>query len=72
MPDDPKKTTEDRKLVSGQDYEGQDYEIEEFARKYDLMRGEAAAMIRRYGPSRRKLDAIIAQRPRGQMTRTDA
>lgn len=67
MPDDPKKTAEDRKLVSGQDYE-----IEEFARKYDLMRGEAAAMIRRYGPSRRKLDAIIAQRPRGQMTRTDA
>ncbi|BBD37177.1 hypothetical protein Amn_20570 [Aminobacter sp. Y103A] len=67
MPDDPKKTEQDRKLVSKQEYE-----IEEFARKYDLMRGEAAAMIRRYGPSRRKLDAIITQRPRGQMTRTDA
>lgn len=60
MPDDPKKTKQDRKLVSRQEYE-----IEEFARKYDLMRGEAAAMIRRYGPSRRKLDAIITQRPRG-------
>lgn len=56
MPDDPKKTEQDRK---------REYEIEEFARKYDLMRGEAAAMIRRYGPSRRKLDAIITQRPRG-------
>lgn len=60
MPDDPRKTDQDRKLVSRQEYE-----IEEFARKYDLMRGEAAAMIRRYGPSRRKLDAIITQRPRG-------
>lgn len=60
MPDDPKKTGQDRKLVSRQEYE-----IEEFAHKYDLMRGEAAAMIRRYGPSRRKLDAIITQRPRG-------
>lgn len=59
MPDDPQKTDQDRKLVSMQEYE-----IEEFARKYDLMRGEAAAMIRRYGPSRRKLDAIITQRSR--------
>lgn len=57
MPDDPMKTKEDRKLVSQQDYE-----IEEFAHKYDLSRGEAAALIRRYGPSRGKLDAIIAQR----------
>lgn len=60
MPDDPMKTKEDRKLISSQEYE-----IEEFAHKYDLMRGEAAAMIKRYGPSRSKLDAIIAQRPHG-------
>jgi hypothetical protein len=60
MSDDPKKTEHDRKLVSQQEYE-----IEEFAHKYDLMRGEAAAMIRRYGPSRRKLDAIVTQRAHG-------
>ncbi|MBE1205947.1 hypothetical protein [Aminobacter carboxidus] len=28
-----------------------------FARKYDVSRAEAAAIIKRYGPSRSKLDA---------------
>jgi hypothetical protein len=58
MPDDPTKTKEDRKLVSSQ----QEYEIDDFARKYDLTRGEAVTIIKRYGSSRSKLDAIMAQR----------
>jgi hypothetical protein len=58
MPDDPTKTKQDRKLVSSRP----DYEIDEFAHKYDINRGEAAAMIQRYGPSRSKLDAIMAER----------
>ncbi|PWK61735.1 uncharacterized protein DUF3606 [Aminobacter sp. AP02] len=58
MADDPKRTKQDGKLVSST----QQYEIDEFAHKYHLSRGEAAAMIQRYGPSRSKLDAIISQR----------
>lgn len=58
MPDDPTKTKEDRKLVSS----GQEYEVDDFARKYNLSRGEAATIIKRYGPSRSKLDSIMAQR----------
>ncbi|MDH4984323.1 DUF3606 domain-containing protein [Aminobacter anthyllidis] len=56
MPDDPTKPKEDRKLVSSE------YEVDEFASKYDLSRGEATTIIKRYGPSRSKLDAIMAQR----------
>lgn len=58
MPDDPAKTKEDRKLVSSV----QEYEVDDFAFKYDLSRGEAATIIKRYGSSRSKLDAIMAQR----------
>ena len=58
MSDDPAKTKEDRKLVSSV----QGYEVDDFARKYDLSRGEASAMIKRYGPLRSKLDAIMAER----------
>ena len=58
MPDDPAKTKEDRNLVSFI----QEYEVDDFARKYDISRGEASAMIKRYGPSRSKLDAIMAER----------
>lgn len=61
MPDDPMKTKEDRKLVSA----GQEYELVEFARKYDMGIDEAAALIKRYGPSRSKLDAVMAQRAHG-------
>jgi len=57
MPDDIGKTREDRQLVSRLQYE-----VDKFARKYDLGRGEAAALIKRNGPSRSKLDAILAQR----------
>ncbi|AMS45215.1 hypothetical protein Amn_pb01610 (plasmid) [Aminobacter sp. Y103A] len=60
MPDDPTKTKEDRKLVSSSSQ--QEYEIDDFASKYDLSRGEAATIIKRYGSSRSKLDAIMAQR----------
>ncbi|MEO5323306.1 DUF3606 domain-containing protein [Mesorhizobium sp. CC13] len=58
MPDDPTKTKEDRKRVSA----AQEYEVADLADRYDLSRGEAAALIKRYGPSRSKLDAIMAQR----------
>lgn len=42
----------------------QEYDLDEFAHKYDLSRGEAATIIRRYGPLRSKLDAIMAHRSR--------
>ncbi|WP_182086431.1 DUF3606 domain-containing protein [Aureimonas sp. ME7] len=38
------------------------YEPEAFARKFGIPAGEAKTIIKRYGPSRRKLDAYMAAR----------
>lgn len=38
------------------------YEPEAFARKYGIPSGEAKTIIKRYGPSRRKLDTYMAAR----------
>lgn len=56
MPDDKSKTKEDRKLASAEE----SYEVAAFARKYGLPESEAATIIKRYGPSRRKLDTHMA------------
>ena len=56
--DDPDKQKLDRKLASSE----QDYEVQSFAEKYDLDVAEAAAIIKRVGPSRRKLDSYMVQR----------
>ena len=58
MADDKSKVKEDRKLVSSE--EG--YEVSVFARKYDLDAGEASTIIKRHGPSRKKLDEYMAKR----------
>ena len=58
MVDDKSKTKEDRKLVASE--EG--YEVADFAKKYGVPPSEAATIIKRYGPSRRKLDAHMASR----------
>lgn len=57
MADDKSKTKEDRKLVASEE----SYEVDDFARKYGVSPGEAKTIIRRYGPSRRKLDAHMAK-----------
>ena len=51
------KTKEKTKLSGGETYE-----IAEFAKKYGLPPSEAATIIKRYGPSRKKLDAHMASR----------
>jgi hypothetical protein len=58
MPDDKAKSKQDRKLVASE--EG--YEVAAFAKKFGLPPSEAATIIKRYGPSRKKLDAYMAQR----------
>ncbi|MER8822583.1 DUF3606 domain-containing protein [Mesorhizobium sp. M0991] len=58
MADDKSKTKQDRKLVFGEE----PYEVAAFARKYGIPQSEAATIIKRYGPSRRKLDAHMASR----------
>jgi len=58
MADDKSKVKEDRKLVSSQET----YEVAAFAKKYGLPPSEAATIIKRFGPSRRKLDAHMAGR----------
>ena len=58
MADDKTKTKEDRKLVSA----GETYEVADFAKKYGVPPSEAATIIKRYGPSRKKLDAYMASR----------
>jgi hypothetical protein len=58
MTDDKSKTKEDRKLVSGEE----PYEVAAFAKKYGIPPSEAKTIIKRYGPSRRKLDAYMAAR----------
>lgn len=58
MADDKSKTKEDRKLVSSQET----YEVAAFAKKYGIPPGEAKTIIKRYGPSRKKLEAYMASR----------
>jgi hypothetical protein len=58
MADNKSKTKDDRKLVSAI----QTYEVADFARKYGFQASEAQEIIKRYGPSRRKLDAYMASR----------
>jgi hypothetical protein len=58
MPDDKTKIKEDRKLVASQE----DYEVADFAKKYGVPPSEAKTIIKRYGPSRKKLDAYMASR----------
>ncbi|WP_245485342.1 DUF3606 domain-containing protein, partial [Mesorhizobium sp. M7A.F.Ca.US.001.02.1.1] len=58
MADDKSKTKQDRKQVSGEE----PYEVAAFARKYGIPPSEAQTIIKRYGPSRKKLDAHMAAR----------
>lgn len=58
MPVDPTKTKEYLKRASSK----QEYEVSEFADKYDVTPSEAAAIIKRYGPSRARFDAYMVQR----------
>lgn len=58
MVDDKSKTKQDRKLVAAEE----PYEVEAFARKYGIPSSEAKTIIKRYGPSRKKLDAHMAIR----------
>ena len=58
MPDDKSKTKQDRKLVAAQET----YEVTAFAKKFGVPPSEASTIIKRYGPSRKKLDAYMAGR----------
>jgi hypothetical protein len=58
MPDDKSKTKEDRKLGASTET----YEVADFARKFGVSSSEAKTIIKRYGPSRKKLDAHMAAR----------
>ncbi|MER9502013.1 DUF3606 domain-containing protein [Mesorhizobium sp. M0587] len=58
MADDKSKIKQDRKLVSSEDT----YEVAAFARKYGIPQSEAQTIIKRYGPSRKKLDNYMAAR----------
>lgn len=55
MTDDKSKVKEDRKLVASKET----YEVAAFAKKFGVPPSEAAAIIKRYGPSRKKLDAYM-------------
>lgn len=58
MADDPSKIKEDRKVVASE----QTYEVADFAQKFGVSPSEAKMTIKRYGPSRKKLDAHMAAR----------
>ena len=58
MADDKTKIKEDRNLVAREET----YEVAAFAKKYGVSPGEAQTIIKRYGPSRKKLDAHMAAR----------
>lgn len=58
MADDKSKVIEDRKQVAS----AETYEVAAFAKKYGVPQSEAATIIKRYGPSRRKLDAHMSSR----------
>lgn len=54
-----KKTAADTaRTASGEE----PYDPEAFARKYGIPPGEAKTIIKRYGPSRKKLDSYMAAR----------
>jgi len=53
MPDDKRKTAQDRKLVAA----NQPYEISYFARKWGITTAQAVAIIREHGPSRKLCNA---------------
>ena len=57
-PEAKSKTKLDRKLVSSTET----YEVADFAKKYGVPPSEAQTIIKRYGPSRKKLDAHMASR----------
>jgi hypothetical protein len=58
MTNDKSKVKEDRKLVASEET----YEVAAFAKKFGVPPSEAATIIKRYGPSRKKLDAYMAGR----------
>jgi hypothetical protein len=58
MADDKSKNKQDRKPASGEE----PYDVAAFAKKYGIPPSEAATIIKRYGPSRKKLDAHMASR----------
>lgn len=58
MAGDKPKVKQDRNFGAG----GEIYEIAAFAKKYGVPPSEAATIIKRYGPSRKKLDAYMASR----------
>ena len=58
MADDKSKVKEDRRLVAA----GESYEVAEFAKKFGIPPSEAQTIIKRYGPSRKKLDSHMAAR----------
>jgi hypothetical protein len=58
MADDKTKAKEDRKLAAG----GESYEVADFAKKFGIPVSEAKTIIKRYGPSRAKLDAHMKAR----------
>lgn len=58
MADDKSKIKEDRKLVAATET----YEVADFAKKYGVAPSEAKTIIKRYGPSRAKLDAYMKAR----------
>lgn len=55
MAEDRCKVKEDRKLVAREET----YEVDAFARKFGVWPAEARTIIKRYGPSRKKLDALM-------------
>ena len=58
MADDKTKIRKDRKLVAGVET----YEVADFAKKFGVAPSEAKTIIKRYGPSRQKLDAHMKAR----------
>jgi hypothetical protein len=58
MADNKSKVKEDRRLLSS----AETYEVAAFAKKYGVPPSEAATIIKRYGPSKKKLDNHMAER----------
>jgi hypothetical protein len=58
MANNKSKSKQDRKQVSSEET----YDVAAFAKKYGIPPSEAATIIKRYGPSRKKLDAHMASR----------
>ena len=58
MTDNKSKAKASGKPIAGEE----PYEASAFARKYGIPPSEASTIIKRYGPSRKKLDAYMASR----------